>query len=255
MLGKLIKYEFKSLLRIFIPLYLVMIALSFIMVVDTNLSEITGFVMFAFVMVGLSISVGLAIFTVLRFNTALFGNEGYLMFTLPVSVEKIIISKAITMLIYFVLAGITGFMSLLIIFIRAEIIELHRIPMYIEEILEVFNSETAFLLINLLLYSIISVLSFVLSVYASISVGQIVKNKKLKNVISFVFYFVVTYIFARLMIFTDSPISILGGVDYIEGYTMSVNISFLIYNIANLIKALIMFAITSIILKNKLNLE
>ena len=84
MLGKLIKYEFKSLLRIFLPLYAVMIALSSVIPTTDTFNDVGAFVVFALVVISTSIFIGLAIFTILRFNSSLFGDEGYLMFTLPV---------------------------------------------------------------------------------------------------------------------------------------------------------------------------
>ena len=121
MLGKLIKYEFKSLLRIFLPLYAVMIALSSVIPTTDTFNDVGAFVVFALVVISTSIFIGLAIFTILRFNSSLFGDEGYLMFTLPVKVETIILSKALTMFFYYFIAGLSGFISLSIILFRSGV--------------------------------------------------------------------------------------------------------------------------------------
>ena len=109
MLGKLIKYEIKSIYKYFLVLYAVIIAGAFtsygtISASSGLLSKLgfSSFILCIFAMMALGVL--LLIFTITRFNTSLLGDEGYLMFTVPTSTHNIIWSKAIAILIFDVLS-------------------------------------------------------------------------------------------------------------------------------------------------------
>lgn len=255
MLGKLIKYEFKSLLRIFLPLYAVMIALSSVIPTTDTFNDVGAFVVFALVVISTSIFIGLAIFTILRFNSSLFGDEGYLMFTLPVKVETIILSKALTMFFYYFIAGLSGFISLSIILFRSGLFKNFFDWNNIREFIVMLDTGRILLLFNSFMLCIFSVLAFIFTIYASISVGHIMKKRILKYIVAFVFYFVVSYLFARLAIFIDATYNLNNYIFISDNYSRNMNIGILLCNLYNIVRIIIMFTITTVILKNKLNLD
>lgn len=98
MLGKLLKYEFKASARLFLLLYgallLVTIINSVLLRIGDNLSEANwvyslaqGIVMFSYIMLILAVAITTIVVIIMRFYKNLMGDEGYLMFTLPVSTD------------------------------------------------------------------------------------------------------------------------------------------------------------------------
>ena len=112
MLAKLMKYDLRSCLRKFGPLWLAVIALSaliglsFRYVIDAPGGQ-SGLVIFllgvlpSMVLFGLFVAMAVMalIFVIQRFYRGLLGDEGYLMFTLPASAGAHIASKGLTALI------------------------------------------------------------------------------------------------------------------------------------------------------------
>lgn len=125
MLRKLIKYEFKATGRIFFPLYLALIIIAFIQrlffqfnienmgsIVINILSLIVPSLFGAIVM---AICVVTFVMTIQRFYKNMLGREGYLMFTLPVSVSKLIWSKLIVVMVWIILSVIVGSVAFMIV--------------------------------------------------------------------------------------------------------------------------------------------
>lgn len=96
MLRKLLKYEFKATARTMVPLYIVLIAFSLFHLVinpldvleSTGNTSIRTIIAMLDIMLYVVLIVGLSIMTLVimiqRFYKNLLGDEGYLMFTLPV---------------------------------------------------------------------------------------------------------------------------------------------------------------------------
>lgn len=126
MLRKLLKYELRATSRYLIPLYIAIIILSVlnrfinpIMVIES----VEGFqlqgaitLISTFLYVGLVIAIAVATFIIMiqRFYKNLLGDEGYLMFTLPVRPWQHILSKLITSLIWMLISLIIIISSIII---------------------------------------------------------------------------------------------------------------------------------------------
>lgn len=98
------KYELRSTARYFLPIYAAIIVFSMLI----GIRGINDNYMYALNMIlpmalGLSF-MGLGVLTLImvvkRFDSNLLGDEGYLMFTLPVKSSSIIFSKLLTSLIW-----------------------------------------------------------------------------------------------------------------------------------------------------------
>lgn len=92
MLGKLLKYELKATSRTFLPIYgaLILVALGNRLFRMGNIN--LGFGLTTAILVGLFVALGVLtlMVTIQRFNRNLLGDEGYLMFTLPVGPNQLI---------------------------------------------------------------------------------------------------------------------------------------------------------------------
>ena len=120
MLGKLIKYDFRSCIRKFGPLWLGLAALAVINgftighVLDND--RVTGWAQFMLGVLPLILLIvlwtGVGIMTLVficeRFYKGLLGDEGYLMQTLPVTTEEHILSKAIVATLLELITGLVA---------------------------------------------------------------------------------------------------------------------------------------------------
>ena len=140
------------------------------------------------------------IYTVYKtMNQKLFTNEGYLTFTLPVSVDSIIISKIVVNLIWIFVLIITTILGFLLIIGSATLKNMEdiiTIGTMLKQFLETLklNSEIEFveiiaLFFNLLLYLIISILSllFFFNVLAFVNTGTLKKGKSVLAIIMYIF--------------------------------------------------------------------
>ena len=121
MLGKLMKYEFRATAIYFLPIYVVLVLVSGLRYVVSLISQkfsngFSAFSGFSLSAIYLLLALGLAIttFTVLiiRFYKNLLGTEGYLMFTLPVSVEQNILAKLIPSVVWFFGSCVLGMLTI-----------------------------------------------------------------------------------------------------------------------------------------------
>ncbi len=101
MLGKLIKYDLKALVKILGPLWGVLLVMGLIFGMGmSDLSPIgNGMMVFSLVVI-FAVIVGIFVISVIiiiqRFWKGLLKEEGYLMFTLPVTTRSLILAKAIS---------------------------------------------------------------------------------------------------------------------------------------------------------------
>jgi TM2 domain-containing membrane protein YozV len=126
MLRKLLRYEFKALLRILPALYLALLVVAVAAGVSQRIAgdEVQGNIVSSVNIPTLLVNaLGIMLFVLFtvnlvvvihRFRDNLLKDEGYLMFTLPVSEWKLAASKGIAALCMFLLTGITWFLSLLV---------------------------------------------------------------------------------------------------------------------------------------------
>ena len=105
MLGKLIKYDLKALAKILAPLWgvLLVMGLIFGISIRSNLDGIGNTMIVFSLVVIIAVIVAIFVMNVIiviqRFWNGLLQEEGYLMFTLPVTTRSLILSKVISALI------------------------------------------------------------------------------------------------------------------------------------------------------------
>ena len=103
MLGKLMQYEIKSCGRIFFPFYIMGLIFSLIAALFINFDNYEhnfSVLYIVGIFAGLALFIAAIVLTILlivqRFNNGLLEDEGYLMFTLPVSQKTLVLSKFLT---------------------------------------------------------------------------------------------------------------------------------------------------------------
>ena len=118
-MGKIMKYEFRSMFRLFIPMWLGLLILSVVNRFTTNLqfgndkllNFFVGLALFLYVVGIIAVIIVAYIFIVLRFYKGLLKDEGYLTMTLPVSLDSILWGKALAAWILMVLTTLVCLVS------------------------------------------------------------------------------------------------------------------------------------------------
>ncbi len=177
---KLLKYEWKACARTCLPLYGVLILMSLISrilyVIPKNASldfmlPAIGSMLYMGVM--MAAFVVTAVILIQRFYKNLLGSEGYLMFTLPVTVSQHLLSKTI---IAVVMIGLSGLSALISIFIFAD-----RMILSMDEVWQAFtglstllpHSGQEFLFeLELLVLAVLGIAGMALFLYMCIAVPE-----------------------------------------------------------------------------------
>ena len=268
MLGKLLKYELKATSRVFIPLYIAILVVSIVNGLSLNLEilNIQGLATIVLMCLFISLFVITIVVTIQRFNKNLLKDEGYLMFTLPVSSKHLVLSKYLTSLIWTFLSFVVAFLSFTIIFM---------IPTYKYFDFSYFINEFNLLFANMLslnilgqflriiLLMIISYTIFIFNVYLALSVGQLPIFNRFRNVSSFIGFLVINLLISYAqnivsLFVNDASVNIeaIDNINYaINSVTSIVSKGLNIAIVINIIIILVLFFATTYILDKKLNLE
>ncbi len=261
MLGKLIKYEFKATSRIFIPLILGYLGVGLLARGLNEIIQSSDFIalmiIWLIVNVGFSLlNIGISFFPIFssasRFNKNLMGNEGYLMNTLPVSANKLVLSKFIVSASWYILSaiGLFGVQVLMLVGDETfgEIMELFKL--LFGSFIDSFTNHPM-LVISIIILIVTSILSFILQIYASICLGQLSNSaRSLKAVLIFIGLFVVS------IIFSTSTLQIVG--ENLDSTVSNYNAAYVVLWIFigyNIIFGGLYYYLTQKILKTRLNIQ
>ena len=268
MLGKLLKYELKATSRVFIPLYIAILVVSIVNGLSLNLEilNIQGLATIVLMCLFISLFVITIVVTIQRFNKNLLKDEGYLMFTLPVSSKHLVLSKYLTSLIWTFLSFVVAFLSFTIIFMIPTY-KYFDFSYFINEFNLLFsnmlNLNILGQFLNIILLMIISYTIFIFNVYLALSVGQLPIFNRFRNVSSFIGFLVINLLISYAqnivsLFVNDASVNIeaIDNINYaINSVTSIVSKGLNIAIVINLIIILVLFFATTYILDKKLNLE
>jgi hypothetical protein len=266
MLSKLLKHEYRATARIMLPIYVLVVGAALLFNVFMRLADrydnvaleifrVTSISIFAITLIGsFVVTAGLMVF---RFYKNYMTDEGYLMFTLPVSVPQLIWSKlivAMTWTVVTVLAAALGvFLGCLGLFDWNEV--LSDLSMFYSQILgELPASYLPLMAVNMFVSSV----SFFLLVYAAISLGHGFANRKI--LLSVVFFFAfnagVRPISSIISIFIAVFSEDLFFGDVTDVIPSSYLLGTQLLGIGlNLVFAVVFYIVTRLLLKKRLNLQ
>lgn len=265
MLGKLLKYDNRSMFRLFLPLWAAILVLSFInhftlfrLFSSTSMNLPKTVFLIAYILLVSAVCIISVVYIIQRFYSGLLRDEGYLMFTLPVKHWQLITSKLLTALLLVLCSIVVGVAS-------AALLAGNKFPWkeifaWLREIDWSFKS--VLLLVLLILLLVFSVAKTVLHFYISMAIGQLSnKRKVLCSVgaffgISLILTTTVTTLFNSLLVapaedswiytlfrsMSDTPL---------DAALLSVGL----YLGATLLQCAIFFFPTELLLRRKLNLE
>ncbi|NLX70323.1 MAG: hypothetical protein GX024_05425 [Clostridiales bacterium] len=263
MLGKLMKYEIKATARLFLPLYAALLVFSLInrflnpfaigeSINNINLQfTIRAISMTAYVLLLLGTLVMTVVIMIQRFYKNLLGDEGYLMFTLPVKTWQHIISKLLISMMWTILSFAVTASSIIII---ANIEDLTGKLAELIKVVRHFIGDTAFFLIPA--YILMGIAFYTVMIYAAITLGHLFQKHKI--IASFGMFCVLYFIYQlcaviALLILAGPVISTITPAWEPTQHQISIFLlSFLILSGA---LTAVNFAVTNTVLQKKLNLE
>ena len=194
MTGKLIKYEFRSVIRQMGVLWAAppVMALIFMLIdkfymqseafetgksaLGSTLQVISGFV-YAGVFIALIVATVLIILQ--RFYKGLLRDEGYLMHTLPVKPWQLITAKGFTAFVVVIISGLIAMISIFLL--MGVSFSISHLGELLGDIFGMYSEEPVFILytIELILLVALSILKTIYKTYASMSIGQLSENHKI----------------------------------------------------------------------------
>ncbi len=260
MLGKLMKYEWKSTWKLLVPMNVLIVAMSLFAYLtirldffdnDSEIVILSGITIIMFYILSMFVVViGTAIYLIYRFYTSVYGDQGYLLHTLPVDKHHIIISKVLVSVLWLMLSIILIYLSVFLLFSSDEaVLEAVWDTMvdYVES-LELDAFASGLTIIMTILAFIFQMLAKVLKVTACISLGQLSSNHKVLT--SFAFYYGI-YFVQRIFSIMYYVIYYAIDDDLISAYQGSWETSL----IAGIIYCAVFYFITWYLMEKKLNLD
>ena len=148
------------------------------MPMDINAYNTQDILMLVLVALLIALFVITIVLTIQRFKKNLLDDEGYLMFTLPVKSSNLILSKLLVALIYVIISAIVASLSFFIIGIIGEDINIVESFKILTQ--SGILSESAEFIVYMLFALLINYIIFVLSIYLSLSIGQLPQLSKHK---------------------------------------------------------------------------
>ena len=261
MLLKLLKYDFRAMWKQFSLIWGAALALALVNrfsifwdvddhaigLSDTAVSGITIFAFMAVLIAMFVIAIG---FVVNRFSKGLLGDEGYLMFTLPVRPWQLVASKLICGTATWIGCGVVALLSP---FIMAPVnwLELMQFPFWSDILRGIMKHPgTLALMAEFCLVILAFIVLFISVMYLAMAVGHLFsRHRRLISVAAFIgLYILIANVYGR--VFSDRFIQSLMNTVNVNAYSSMLTASAIM-----LIPAAIFLAAVCWILENKLNLE
>jgi len=262
MLRKLMKYEFMAMGRIFLPLFGALIVISIVNGILGSFGLDTP--AFIGIVVAILLIVGIVVITFIliiqRFWTNLLSNEGYLMMTLPVSTDLIILSKLFTASVLSVISTIVVLLSILIMTTTG--ISLADITEGIRFVFGVipFNlPQMWILIIQIIIALVLSMFTNILLLYVCMSLSMV--SDKYRWLVAIGFYIAITTALQIIVTVVIAIGAFSGTFSAIERFLLSfptfgqINLFALIINLFSAVLCVAFYITTRYMLKNRLNLQ
>lgn len=178
MLAKLLKYDFKAMFKIFLPLWGVLLVVSGVnrlftgagLDAEQGLGLVNSLMVLLYVLLIMAVMVVTTVIIIARFYQGLLKDEGYLMFTIPVKPWQLLASKLISAVVISIISGVVALASVAIIAYFPEmgqvLAELWKMGMK--------NVPNFLPLVILLVVSLfVGIICSVSQVYASMALGHL----------------------------------------------------------------------------------
>lgn len=283
MLGKLLKYEFKSFSRLLGVIYIAVLAVAVVTglllrgsiwsesVASGNETALIIFVI-AYVIVVLALILITILMNIERFYNSMLGGEGYLTHTLPVPTWMHICAKTISAFIYTILSGVVLVVSALLILVCSNLGDI--LSYGVSRVLAEFSSffwEDGAAIVLCVIAVLLGLVRLILIFYTSMAIGGSArKNKIFLSIVAFIVIVIIVNVISSLTsqgflneILSESyfynysasaTTDLLYDTEY-TGSSLLGNTYYVRQIIINAIYSVVFFAVSNFFLKRRLNLE
>lgn len=263
MLRKLMKHEFRATGRVMGPLYVVLLATAVGANVSARLMDrssstllnVAGaFVVIAFVVALIGVSIMSIILMVNRFRTNLMGDEGYVMFTLPVSVHQLIWSKILVSTVWFVATGAVVMLSFFVVGYEVGMVRLivDWFARFMAELTAYYALNGAAIMAEAAVLVVVGCAALCLQFYAALATGHSFASHKMLLSVEFFF----AYYFGMQFLAT---MALVGLAQFSLPFSLSgmaaVHFAMGLSVIGVAIYGAVFYVITAVMLQRRLNLE
>lgn len=271
MLIKLMKYDFRSMLRIFVPLWIAFLAVSIInrftiswqyQVSSNSFSAETsdvigGLMMLLYVLLIMAINIIGIIIVIQRFYNGLLKDEGYLMFTIPAKPWQLITSKGLTATVLILINAVISIASVMILATEFSFYEfMGEVFAFLRE----YDLSAGILIFLFVVFIIIGIMSSCAMIYASMSIGHLAHKHRVGfAVLAYIGLSMVmstiTTILAQIFNYNSWLTNALSDLFSKLSDMTAVYVLMIVFIVIYAITTAIYFVITERILSKKLNLE
>ncbi len=207
MIMKLLKYDIRGIGRKLLPLYGLAIALSLINKINQSLliqplleggmiqsssfvTTLSNILMGVYVLTIMAVFVITFFMMVARYNRSVFGDEGYLTHTLPISQSQIIISKTLSFLLWSIASTLVAGVSFLILTYSSESWRLftdffRQFSYMLSQYFGGIGSTNRMAFLLFVLTVLIAPLTEILNIYLCIGIGNKFRHKITAGVVAY----------------------------------------------------------------------
>lgn len=267
MLRKLMKHELRATMRIMLPLYLVVFVS--VLVAQYSVKHLMdqsnrffnlmgGLLTSVFVLALFSVCIMTLVLMIRRFQKNLLGDEGYLMFTLPVSVHQQIWSKLLVSILWFILTAlVVAVGTLLVGLAMVSMAEVRAaaadVMALLRELLTELQWNGSILAIETLVIFFADLCAKCLHFYAALAIGHSFPKHKLAWTVGV--WFGLSFVMQLLSILIFQMPSGLQLIYVDTGVSQTPQTSLLLMMAGSLIECGGFYFLTAYFLKKRLNLE
>ncbi len=276
MLRKLLKYEWKSSWRIILAMncFLLLVTLlgmfSFrALFAENQLEVVQIFGVLSLILYYLTIIViifAVLIFMGVRFYRNLYGDEGYLMHTLPVSVHAKVLSKLFVTVAFYLITTIAIILSVislafsLITYAEPTVDLAAEIAKGWREVQPILEQELG---MNLGLYGfliiigvIVGTFSAILMIYAAISIGQMFgRHKVMGSIVSYIGLYILQQTISSIITLPFTIDKAINSIEDAASFGAIMNSSLLSGFAIAAVFGVFYYILTVVLMKNKMNLD
>lgn len=269
MLAKLLKYDFKSMFKMFLPLWGVLLVVSAVnrlftgagLDAEGGLGLVNSLMVLLYILLIVAVMVVTIVIIIARFYQGLLKDEGYLMFTIPVHTWQLITSKLISALVISLLSSLVAMVSVFIIAAfpgmwdvlgRAVEILAREVPNFVP------------LVILMVISFFVGLICSISQVYAAMALGHLASSHRVGFAVLAFIVLNMAWSTVGTVIglfgypdLTNSLITITGTDTYlnVEGFS-NLMLTSVAWGLAiNLVRCVVHFVLTNYILSRRLNLE
>lgn len=277
MFGKLMKYELRYLIRVFGPMWAIVVSLCVLtrltlkpnmdgmMYVEGTEAIVPAIIVMLTIFAIVTMMIVAMVVLIQRFYKGMYGDEGYLMFTLPVTTGCLIHSKALSAFLMMVTTMLVTYVGILIMISYPHLwFDSDALGMTLPQLWDLFmdvmeaNGMTAPKLVIIafwaVLVSLLTVAQGIYLLYLAISIGQLWKKHPVAGAI--IAYYIITLIINALIggFGMTNPGNLLESIAGNMEYGAALTTLMIATTVYNLILIVISFIGTKLILDKKLNI-